>query len=114
MQDNARDYARQKSRRKLHEAESYLVDSPKRTNSLIEEALGLFLLSSEDKEKLEKYQQNTVIPAVQRREEAEKLRDGAETLGPLEGWQQLQEALNRDPMCRNSKCASAAAFSTAG
>ena len=93
----ARDYARQKTEEKLHDAESCLLEFPKRANALIEEALGLFALSPEDKETLEKYHQNTVAPAVQRREEAEKLRDGAELLGPLEGWQQLQEALNHDP-----------------
>lgn len=97
LQSIARDYARQKAEEKKTEAEKYLVESPRRTKEILEEALGLYLLATEDREKIKQFLQNAVAPAVQRREEAEKLRDGAEQLGPLEGWQQLQEAINHDP-----------------
>lgn len=101
LQEVARDYARQKAEEKLHDAETCLRESPRRANEILEEALNLFGLSPEDRERLELYQENHVIPAVQRREEAERLRDGAEILSAFQGWVQLEKALEKDPRTPN-------------
>lgn len=92
----ARTYARQKAEEKLEQAKTILAQNPRQAAEFLDEAENLYLLAEEEKQKVKHYRQTTVNPAVKWREEAEKLRDGAEALDIFAGWQQLQEAIRTD------------------